>query len=295
MRPVSKLTKIKTNFVYTIIIASLASGVISMISECPLTGLESKNLCLLITLLCFIFISYCYLYHSERRVEISANSLFLFSNNGDVIRIPDYLINQKICNRLQGALVNNKEKNKYTYGILVDNENRGKKDDEYDTSSFLKDAIECDFLNWLSCIHLGCRNKEYINRFIQRDVLSSQSIVLSDLKIDRDKINNLVLKNSYYTINLSADCSLTEDSLPSEYSELILNRKGEELIVYNVHVTLSIIFNVQKFAFSYNSSKIKWIDDMVEKFEEHNSFDKYLDKIGYYKIKTIVHALKVQK
>lgn len=42
MRPVSELTNIKTNFVYTIIIASLASGVISMISDCPLTTSQNR-------------------------------------------------------------------------------------------------------------------------------------------------------------------------------------------------------------------------------------------------------------
>lgn len=293
MGPVTKLNKIQMDFLYGIIISSLTSAILSLIIDnlSDVGGFE--KFCIFLMLFSIVFMIYCYLHNLKRKVVISAKSFFIFKKNGDAIRMPEYLLNQNIVDILNDYLVNNKEyKNKCAYVILP--EHKDCDEQESDRPAFLKDAIEFDFLNWLSCVYFSCTNNGYENRFIQRDISLSNLIVLDDIKIDRDKNGNLELKNSYYTIKLSADCVLVKNSFPSEYPELILNCNSEELIVYCMNVNLSVIFNVQRVALSYNSSKLKWIDDMVENFEEYYSFEKYLDKIHFYFTKSIVRALQGQ-
>lgn len=106
--------------------------------------------------------------------------------------------------------------------------------------------------------------------------------------IERDEHGILIIKNNYFKMKFSTCNGLVNGLLPSGYPELILKCDSKEINVYNVPVSLSIVFDAKKFAFGHHDSKYDWIDDLVEQFESHYSVNKYIDKIGFYAARTMV-------
>lgn len=364
MRPLSSINKIKNDFVHAIIIAAMASTCLTSLIEClNLDWIYAKPI--IIIVLFFSVLMYYFLLHNKaRKVVISSNAIFVVKKNGDIVRMPGYTFSLAISDILTTALNENEafmqrwkkafeneqeerremidvnEINKaipkgYTYILSVNTEIF-----ENDASVLLKDAIECDFLDWLSRFLddfygnkddiikldrekissyllknkvLEMISKDFCDRSVFKDIniekkYSKHIVSICDNKtgieynrfelvfpdnttIDRDDRGVLKINNKYFSINFSINSGLFNGTLPSCYPELILKCKSKDINIYSISVSMTIEFDAKKFVFGNHEAKYKWVDDFAEQFTGHYSLDEYLEKIGFYVTRTMVHIL----
>lgn len=110
--------------------------------------------------------------------------------------------------------------------------------------------------------------------------------------IDRDDKGVLKINNKFFSISFSTNCGLFNDSLPSCYPELVLKCNSKDINIYSIPISMTIEFDAKKNIFGNNEVKYKWLDDFAEQFEGHYSLDKYLEKIGFYVTRTMVHVFQ---
>lgn len=365
MRPISAINKIKNDFVYAIIIAAMASTCLSLIIDSLNTkGVFYKSIVIFI-LIIFIVVYYLFLHNKARKVVIPSKAIFVVKKNGDIINMPGYVFSLAINDILNTALNENEafmqrwvkafeneqdERRKlknvneidkaipkgYTYILSVSAENI-----ENDASILLKDAIECDFLDFLSRFLadfygnkddiikldrekissyllknkvLEMISKDFCDRSVFKDInidknYSKHIVSICDTKtgieynrfelvfpdkttIDRDDKGVLKINNKYFSISFSTNCGLFNDSLPSCYPELVLKCNSKDINIYSIPISMTIEFDAKKNILGNHEAKYKWLDDFAEQFEGHYSLDKYLEKIGFYVTRTMVHVFQ---
>lgn len=108
MGPIKTMNNIRIEFFSGIIIAALASAGLSTLIEGLNLEWYYTKLIIAIIIFCIVFMFYCLIYNKARRVNISANAIFVVKKNGNLINMPGYTFSCSICKILTTVLEENK-------------------------------------------------------------------------------------------------------------------------------------------------------------------------------------------